>query len=920
MAAIVLLWPLALHAQRAHDYKRAYTQEHPLVYIDTWDLPPYVFLNEQGQPDGYTIDLLKLMLNELNIPYVIKLKPTLESQTDFRNGMSDLIISSQKLFEGMEMSKNVVLQYAFSVAYPKTMNIDIKNIEDLKGHQFYVRKGSRYFQHVQNAGLENQSIRINDMSEALKKVSTDLQGLVLWNTLSIKWVLHKYQIDNILVDNIDIPPVTYRIVSPDSVLTARLDSVYTLLNATERLQPLQAKWFYPERLKENQELPAWVWYLVAIAAIAAILLIVYNRIFHKREREVNAETHTRNRRLELILYVSKVRLCTFDIATQTFTWLARDLSPERKYTVDDFRQRYDQEDFNRLMTELHLLATEQKEEASLELRVQSSVESDEPMDTLTNIWVLRRDKNGKPVTLIGARIDITEEKNKQRTSKDMLHRYRSIFTTSMVDMMSYDADGYVNNMNERAQATFHVKLEDALEERVNMRQMITKEELDVDNFEYFYATRFFDTTKSNPVKSSMMRQLMFYELQLIALRDKQGKMLGAYGTGRDVTEVVQSYHNTQDSIKKLQEANKNVANYVRNINYAMKVGGIRIANYAPDTHTLTLFGQADQAQLVLTQTRCIYFIDEEDKMQAIRMLNTMDDCADRSIDVDLRTTLRTRHGHQLHLQFQFIPVQDNEGRVASYFGMCRDVSDLKATEKELELETARAQEVEDLKNNFLRNMSYEIRTPLNTVMGFAELLEMNHSPEEETLFIQEIKENSSHLLHLINGILFLSRLDAHMIEINPQPTDFAISFESHCQMGWANYMQEGVHYTIDNPYEHLIVNIDDSNVGHIIEQVAANAAQHTKEGRVSARYVYVPGKLIITIDDTGEGMDKHTLDSVYQRFASGHQQGSGLGMPICQELARQMNGVIDITSQEGKGTTVWITIPCEVSSMERKMA
>ena len=65
---------------------RAYTEERPLVYEDSWNLWPYTFLNEQGEPDGFSIDLLKLLLGQLKIPYVIKLKPNQEAFDDLRDG------------------------------------------------------------------------------------------------------------------------------------------------------------------------------------------------------------------------------------------------------------------------------------------------------------------------------------------------------------------------------------------------------------------------------------------------------------------------------------------------------------------------------------------------------------------------------------------------------------------------------------------------------------------------------------------------------------------------------------------------------------------------------------------------------------------------------------------------------------------
>jgi signal transduction histidine kinase len=108
-------------------------------------------------------------------------------------------------------------------------------------------------------------------------------------------------------------------------------------------------------------------------------------------------------------------------------------------------------------------------------------------------------------------------------------------------------------------------------------------------------------------------------------------------------------------------------------------------------------------------------------------------------------------------------------------------------------------------------------------------------------------------------------------------------------------------------------------VGHIIEQVAANAARFTDSGTVRARYDYIGGKLLITIDDTGSGISEDQQKSVFERFStSGNENGTGLGLPICKELAEQMGGSIYINSAVGKGTTVWISLPCEATLIEKK--
>ena len=209
--------------------------------------------------------------------------------------------------------------------------------------------------------------------------------------------------------------------------------------------------------------------------------------------------------------------------------------------------------------------------------------------------------------------------------------------------------------------------------------------------------------------------------------------------------------------------------YVRNLDYVMQYGGLRIVTYSPDTHTLTVYSEIGRVQLQLTQTRLLLLATGDSRKAAQKILKSMDNRTRQPVKLTAKSHLHVKGGKQLSLYFSFVPVFDADGRIVDYFGMCRDISDIKATEEQLARETQKAQEVETVKNAFLRNMSYEIRTPLNSVVGFAELFEKEHRPEDEQFFIQEIRDNSEQLLRLINNILFLSRLDANMIVIVPVP-------------------------------------------------------------------------------------------------------------------------------------------------------
>ena len=113
----------------------------------------------------------------------------------------------------------------------------------------------------------------------------------------------------------------------------------------------------------------------------------------------------------------------------------------------------------------------------------------------------------------------------------------------------------------------------------------------------------------------------------------------------------------------------------------------------------------------LTQSRCLALIEEKEHRVATRLMKSMDQRNNEAVDVTVKTNVRIRHSRRLLLLLNMLPILNEKGRVDSYFGLCRDISKESATAEKLELEKAKAQEVENVKNAFLHNMSYEIRTP-----------------------------------------------------------------------------------------------------------------------------------------------------------------------------------------------------------------
>lgn len=912
-------------------FARAYTEENPLVYEGVWDLWPYAFLNDNGEPEGYNVDLIRLMMDRLGIPYVIRLKSSEEAFNDLKNGKSDLMLGLAVGYhdEYGLYGRNAVTLFTQSVVTPKSKPVEIKTFRDLgkPGVKVYVNHTSMCYHLMKDYGWEENAIPEKDIREVIQRVSATEEGQIVWNTLTLKWLMRRYLIDNLQMTPVNMPHGEYKFMSHDQHLLDVLDEELAKLNATEELKPLQDKWFYPEHLQQG--IPEWVIWTVGISAVVLLIMLVYLISYRLQSYRLTRFNNNRNRRLALILQTSQVRIWTFDTQAHTFSWRNENGQVAYTYSQEEFSQRYSTEDYARLKEALDEVAHSEWEydmaerEVTLNLRARDLEEGDgELRDYVVVLSVLRRNAQGRPTVIIGTKKDVTKDREQERRDEERTLRYWTIFYTPVVGIMLFDRHGMLENINPGACAIYQCRQDEILGERPSIRDIVDIGNMSLEETDGYYASLFIDTAKipseKRRVKTIHRMGRFTNEVRLLNVNDDAGQLLGIFAIIRDTSESVAALARRAEAEEDLKAAQRRLRAYDADIDSVLHESDLRMATYSPDTHTLTIHRSINEVQHALTQTRCMTLVDDSSKRQAMRTLNDMDERTDRDINIDVRTTLRVRGGNRLHLQFSLMPMHDKEGRVTEYLGLLRDQSELRSIEAQMAVQTAKVQEVEATKNSFVKNMVQEIRTPMNTILSYVEQFDpLKPTANEETLN-KGILDNADSLLHLIDNILYLSRLQARMVEITREPHNLAEVFESQCMEGWGKYQNAQTRYIVENPYEQLVVDIDAESLGQAVKQVAANAAQHTFNGAVRARYEYIGRRLIISIDDTGEGMPPQVLAEVNARSSNAAPNTKGLGLAITKELVSQMDGTVEINSEQGSGTTVYITIPCHATVIKRK--
>ena len=219
------------------------------------------------------------------------------------------------------------------------------------------------------------------------------------------------------------------------------------------------------------------------------------------------------------------------------------------------------------------------------------------------------------------------------------------------------------------------------------------------------------------------------------------------------------------------------------------------------------------------------------------------------------------------------------------------------------------------KSAFLANMSHEIRSPMNAILGFSELLEPDGLTPKQAQYVRAIRDSGAALLHLINDILDLSKLEAGKLELHPEPTDMRDS----CGFLRTVFGQQAVTKSLQLQFE-LSPNLpralllDRLRLRQVLVNLLSNAVKFTERGRVKTRVSWESqgdgrsGTLLVDVEDTGIGIATEELDEVFKPFVQAEAQqasekeGTGIGLTIVKRLTELMGGSVTVASKVGQGT------------------
>jgi PAS domain S-box-containing protein len=286
---------------------------------------------------------------------------------------------------------------------------------------------------------------------------------------------------------------------------------------------------------------------------------------------------------------------------------------------------------------------------------------------------------------------------------------------------------------------------------------------------------------------------------------------------------------------------------------------------------------------------------------------------------------KRKNGNEFVEEASIFPVRDPvSGNITGYGAVKTDITrrrqleqELKRSYKEVLLLKQQAESANRMKSFFLANMSHDIRTPLNGILGFADLLLKQDLEEKTREYVKKIISSGQTLMALLSDILDFSKIEAGQLDIQAGTFELKLFLSDLESMFEAQFKDKGLEFHIQPPPEGVeYIHHDKWRLHQVLMNLLSNGLKFTETGSVTLD-VSMDGDeiLLFRVSDTGPGIPSDYIHEVFNPFSQvkshsvQHKKGTGLGLAICKNLVTLMGGQISLESKVGEGSTFFVRLP-----------
>lgn len=532
---------------------------------------------------------------------------------------------------------------------------------------------------------------------------------------------------------------------------------------------------------------------------------------------------------------------------------------------------------------------------------------------------IRRDAEGNPVGYALISKDITIQKQQEQALREQLGYNRSLFESNIDILMATDTLGIITDVNKQMCAVTGYN---------------TEELIDTQFKNYFTDPKHAEDFIRNVLVEESVRN---YELTLKAKDGKETvvscnattfkgtdqKLRGVFAVGRDITEQQRLEAESREQNIKLKEATGFLSNVLESSTaYSIIAEDLEGNILAWNEGARLNYGYTAEEMIGKQNTRILHAPED---IKSGRLQAVLDAALKTGKEEGVLESVR-KNGERFIASLALTLRKDPDGKPVGYLLISKDITNEKREEilatknVELEEQNRLAQEANRLKSEFLANMSHELRSPLNGIIGFAELMHLGKVgpvSEEHKEYLGDILTSSRHLLQLINDILDLAKVESGKMEFHPEKVDLNIVVGEVCDILRTLISKRRIKLTVNIDPSVANIIIDPAKLKQILYNYISNALKFTQEGGSVSIRVIPEGteNFRLEVEDTGIGILEEDIPKLFVEFQQldasldKKYQGTGLGLALTRRIAEAQGGEVGVKSIVNKGSIFFVILP-----------
>jgi two-component system aerobic respiration control sensor histidine kinase ArcB len=409
-----------------------------------------------------------------------------------------------------------------------------------------------------------------------------------------------------------------------------------------------------------------------------------------------------------------------------------------------------------------------------------------------------------------------------------------------------------------------------------------------------------------------------YLSQKSPLFDQEGNVIGLLGISFDITEKKQKEENKDILLEEI------ISNLPGNVYWKNREGV-----YLGCNTNLAKMINLSSSKEVMGKTLDQIFPDAPDVAKNISE-------EDEKIMQENRPRSFEENGLNLNRQpavylTSKVPLHDAQGEVIGLLGLSFDITERKTLEENLKEAKEKAETASALKSDFIRNMEHDIRTPVSGLFGITHMLAKQEKDEKKKEILEVVEKAAKELLDFTNSILEFSKIESEAIPILEKKFGLKQLVESVVALEMPPALNKNLKLELNYPKNMSTTLIGDAHrLKRMLINLVSNAVKFTNEGFVKLSVILAKQEdkkviLQFKIEDSGIGIPKEKQNFIYEKFMrgtpsnQGKYKGQGLGLRIVKQFIHEMEGEIDVKSEEGEGTTFVCTLPFKLPLIENAL-